>query len=208
MNDLALAVISPSHTTDDEIGILVNLFSRGLEVYHFRKPEFSLERTAAFLDHIPERFHNRIVLHNHHRLVERFGLRGIHYTEARRKKELDRLSGIRRDRPGLTLSSSFHLIGDIERQGHVFDYLFLSPVFDSISKKNYTAAFDSIQLQAFLASWPRPVYALGGVDATRIPAVRKLGFSGAAVLGAVWEHNDPLQAFTVIKQAAEAGNTV
>jgi thiamine-phosphate pyrophosphorylase len=191
----------------NEFGILAELFNNGLEIFHFRKPGLSREQTTAGVAKIPRHFHDRVVLHDHHRLVEHYNLKGIHFNETRRKEEFDRIAEIRKEGTGLNLSASFHRIADVKQHGAVFDYVFLSPVFDSISKKNYTAAFDPSDLNAFLTVSLTPVIALGGVDAIGITAVRKMGFSGAAVLGAVWEADDPVDAFLQIKQAAEAARS-
>ena len=44
-----------------------------------------------------------------------------------------------------------------------FDYVWLSPIFDSISKSGYESAFrDKDELRRLVAGCPAPVYALGG----------------------------------------------
>ena len=201
---MKIIVISPPYPADHETQTLVELFHKGLEIFHLRKPDFSLEQTAAYIARVHEGFHDRIVLHAYHHLAETYKLRGIHFTEAGRKTGMDHIAAIRKNQPGLSISSSFHKIADIAQQGDFFDYVFLSPVFDSISKKNYRAAFDPSELGGFLKASSIPVIALGGVDASRVNTVGNLGFSGAAVLGAVWEAGDPVEAFVKIKQAAEA----
>lgn len=72
------------------------------------------------------------------------------------------------------------------------DYCFLSPIFDSISKSGYRAAFDCSTLAAALATTlaARKVIALGGVTAGHLPELAGLGFKGAAFLGAIWQGTD------------------
>lgn len=67
------------------------------------------------------------------------------------------------------------------------DYLFLSPIFDSISKAGYRSAFSHEQLQraADEGVIDRKVIALGGVTPERIPYLHSLGFGGVAMLGAL-----------------------
>lgn len=83
------------------------------------------------------------------------------------------------------LSSSVHQPEIISEQQH-FDYLFLSPVFNSISKPGYAGFADaSFTLQK---SSPQPeVIALGGIDATNIHQLKAMNFDGAAVLGSIWQ---------------------
>ena len=91
--------------------------------------------------------------------------------------------------PGLTSSASLHSLEDVARvDAACFDYVFLSPIFDSISKAAHPAAsFDSAALAATLAACSVPVLALGGVAPATAARARALGFRGAALLGCVWE---------------------
>lgn len=62
-------------------------------------------------------------------------------------------------------------------------YATLSPIFDSISKQGYKAAFNFDELQSALSKLKLPVIALGGVTPEKIPLLTTLGFKGAAMLG-------------------------
>ena len=68
------------------------------------------------------------------------------------------------------------------------DYMFLSPVFDSISKSGYASAFSDAQLREAAGRLiGHRVYALGGVRPENFPLLREYGFGGAALLGHVWK---------------------
>jgi len=201
---LKIILLSPPDIYPNEIETLVQLFKSGLGVFHLRKPHFSLKQTEEYIEKIPDLYHDRIILHSHHSIVERYRLKGIHFTESRRLSDYDKIIQIRKDKPHNHLSSSFHNIDDIKKEGNVFDYLFLSPVFDSISKKNYKAAFDQKDLETFLRTTELKVIALGGVDAKKIKLVCDLGFFGAAVLGSVWNHSNPVDFFLKIYQVTKA----
>ena len=62
-------------------------------------------------------------------------------------------------------------------------YVFLSPIFDSISKQGYKAAFPLQQLRMIALEAPVAVVGLGGVTARNMPLLREAGLSGAAFLG-------------------------
>ncbi len=81
----------------------------------------------------------------------------------------------------------------------------LSPVFDSISKRGYASAFALPQLEMARAEGiiDDKVIALGGVTADRLPAVRRMGFGGAALLGAIWSAADPDTAARRLKTMLE-----
>lgn len=68
------------------------------------------------------------------------------------------------------------------------DYVFLSPIFDSISKSGYHSAFTLEVLQQAAAHniIDEKVVALGGVTPDKVKWLRQIGFGGAAMLGAVW----------------------
>ena len=73
------------------------------------------------------------------------------------------------------------------------DYVFLSPIFDSISKEGYTSAFtsESIREAAEKGIIDKRVIALGGVDENNLLQVKDFGFGGAAILGGLWNKFDP-----------------
>lgn len=60
----------------------------------------------------------------------------------------------------------------------------LSPIFDSISKNGYRSAFDLDEIKDMITG--RHVTALGGVTPDAFPILREKGFSGAALLGYIW----------------------
>ena len=84
---------------------------------------------------------------------------------------------------------------------------FLSPIFNSISKRGYHSKFNLQELSIFLKKYNSSLIsknlgvaiALGGIDEEKIEIVRELGFSGVGVLGAIWESNDPIEKFVRLK---------
>ena len=84
----------------------------------------------------------------------------------------------------------FHSLKELEDYKEKYEYAFLSPIFDSISKVGYKSNFD---LQELKRKFPLlsgegqgGVIALGGIDESKIETCRQLGFAGVAVLGALW----------------------
>lgn len=101
------------------------------------------------------------------------------------------------------MSTSFHSLQQLHGGwGPALRYAFLSPIFDSISKEGYAAAdFDRGQLRVTLAACSFPVVALGGITVAKLPEAKALGFAGAAVIGSVWQANDPVAAFEELQEA-------
>ena len=85
------------------------------------------------------------------------------------------------------ISCTCRTLTELEVKKRVYDYVFLSPVFDSISKQGYSSAFSEEDLHRAAASGiiDSRVVALGGVTPERLPYLRSLGFGGAAMLGCV-----------------------
>jgi thiamine monophosphate synthase len=52
------------------------------------------------------------------------------------------------------------------------------------------------------------IIALGGIDEDKIALVRKIGFIGVAVLGAIWNSKNPVEKFIRIKAKCEKKDIV
>ncbi|UOQ72976.1 thiamine phosphate synthase [Hymenobacter cellulosilyticus] len=178
-----LLLISSPWFLPEEHHVLTQLFEAGLTSLHLRKPGASRAEVEAYLRAVPVEFHGRIMLHQHHELARDYALQGLHLPAATRGKWRGR------PMPGQHLSTSFHSLAEVERHRRRYHHVFLSPIFNSISKVGYSAAFQAAELQAALHRWAiRPTFrpqviALGGIDASTLGQARQLGFAGAAVLG-------------------------
>ncbi|UOQ98580.1 thiamine phosphate synthase [Hymenobacter sp. 5317J-9] len=201
---MQLIVISPPHAVAHESTLVSEMLAAGLTRFHVRKPGWGLSEMAAYVAAIPAEFHPRLVLHSHHALVAELGLGGAHLTAAARAANTRPTLA-----PGQSLSTSFHTLAEIRQHRRRYNYVFLSPIFDSLSKENYAAAFDlETVAEALRQLRQRPGYApsvvaLGGIDAPRLASVRQAGFAGAAVLGAVWQSPDPVAAFRTLHSLAD-----
>lgn len=197
-----LLLISSPWFLPHEHRVLGELFEAGLTTLHLRKPGASRSEVEAYLQAVPTEFHGRIMLHQHHDLARDYALQGLHLPAATREK----WSGT--PAPGQHLSTSFHSLEELSRHRRRYHHVFLSPIFNSISKAGYSAAFPPQDLQAALSRWAgrrgyRPqVIALGGIDASTLGSARELGFTGAAALGAIWQHPNPVAVFRELRQIA------
>jgi thiamine-phosphate pyrophosphorylase len=189
--------------------VLAELLAQDLGRLHLRKPGWPVAQLEALIQALPPQVYPRLVLHAYPQLVRKYRLGGLHLTERARAAARRRPALL----PGQTLSTSFHSLAEINRTRRRYDYVFLSPIFDSISKAGYSSKFDLGDLQrSFQAHaarpdyWP-PVLALGGIEAQAISQVRQAGFAGAAVLGAVWQSTDPVAAWQQMAQASAASQS-
>lgn len=175
-----IVLISPEKILKNEVEVLNEMFQNGLQTFHLRKYKTPRGKVENFLLGINPKFLNRVVLHHHHELVEEYQLKGYHFNEKNRASYTNRYSSNK------SCSTSFHTVKDLEKESHHFSYSFLSPVYNSISKKGYKG-------QAFkLESKHKNVIGLGGVEVSKLDDLKRRGFSGAAVLGAVWNNPSPV----------------
>lgn len=148
------------------------ILSNGLaDLIHIRKPQSSIVEVRNLLKGIDTQFHRLIKLHDHFSLLEEFELGGIHLNS--RNSEIHPLAK--------RISKSVHSFLEIKSLDDLdLEYFFISPVFDSISKQGYKAAFDLKELSGHIKN--KNAVALGGVTKARLPQLKKLGFLGAAML--------------------------
>ena len=192
----SLYLVSPEQHFETERTVVLELLNGGLEAYHLRKPDWSVGIMRAWLQSVPVNLHGKIILHSHFALSKEFGILGIHLNENNRKL-ISELGDYR------IISTSFHSLKDITENSFSYDYVFLSPIFDSISKAGYTSNFDlnglAIDLADLSTKTVPPIVALGGISAKNIQLIQKSGFSGAALLGAIWQSENPVKAFLEIQ---------
>ncbi|RZK98580.1 MAG: thiamine phosphate synthase, partial [Hymenobacter sp.] len=131
-----------------ELRVLPQLFELGLAVFHVRKPAWSRAETEAYLQAIPSQYHGRLVLHAHYELALRYPVKGVHLTEKARQHST--IGQLLRQLPGRSVSASFHSLAAVARHRRRYDYVFLSPIFDSLSKVGYGSGFDLAEVAAFL----------------------------------------------------------
>ncbi|MGO2101442.1 MAG: thiamine phosphate synthase [Psychroflexus halocasei] len=195
-----IVVIAPETDIENEISTLHRLFEAGLACYHLRKPEKDYKEHITYLKKIDATYHNRIVVHLFHELVNEFNLKGVHFQEQKRKdtienQQLEYFKNL--NMADKTVSSSFHEPEDIASCEIAFDYHLLSPVFSSISKQGYKGrGFDVNAID-------KTIVGLGGVTSENIEACKALGYKGVGVLGGIWNNNKPVEAFNNIKQQFE-----
>lgn len=177
---MELIVITEEKLFAGEAEAVNLLFEEGLELLHLRKPEATPEEIGNLLGNIKEAYHNRIVLHDHFQLAARFAVKGLHLN--RRNNTVP--AGFNG-----TKSRSCHTLAELAQYPDM-DYLFLSPVFDSISKGGYRAAFPEQALSTAQKEdvINHRVIALGGIRPENIAQVQQWGFGGVAVLGFLWSN--------------------
>ncbi|MFH2143981.1 MAG: bifunctional hydroxymethylpyrimidine kinase/phosphomethylpyrimidine kinase, partial [Bacteroidota bacterium] len=176
-------VISYSENFKHETDCVISLFKEGLDYFHLRKPGISKYVLIRYLKKIPEAYHNRIIIYDHFELINEFNLKGIHFN--RRTIELYE----QYKTYNVHKSFSAHSIEDLKKYDGFFDYLLISPVFDSISKGGYYKQIDIGELKDYIQS-EKPkseIIALGGISEYNVEELLDIGIHGVALLGVIWK---------------------
>ena len=178
---MKLIVITTPYFFEGESRIISRLFREGMERLHLRKPQSNMDELRMLLDAIPSEYHSRIVLHDHFELAIEYQLAGIHLNS----RNHTRPEGFKGN-----ISRSCHSLEEVQGNSEL-DYVFLSPLFQSISKESYGSGFPMEVLHKASSDGiiNQKVIALGGMDNTTIPLIEPLNFGGVAVLGAFWGDN-------------------
>ena len=182
----------------NEINTIHSLFENGLELLHIRKPDFSAAEMRSFLSEIKSDLRGQLVLHSHHHLTSAFGINRIHFSESERKKTLmlfGKSAFETYKTKGFHLSTSVHTIEDFNALDNAFEYAFLSPIFPSISKENYSSKTDLFEAIKNRTNYATKLIALGGIESKNAEQTLENGFDNVALLGTIWNQNNPIENF-------------
>ena len=172
-----ILITTPTYFVEED-KIITALFEEGLDTLHLRKPDTAPMFAERLLTLIPEQYHKRIVVHGHFYLKDEYKLKGIHLN-GRNPNPPENYKG--------HISCSCHSLDEVKERKQTCDYVFLSPVFNSISKMNYNSAYTAEELRAADKAGiiDKKVIALGGIDVDNILEVKDFGFGGAGLASTI-----------------------
>ncbi|MBQ2026157.1 MAG: thiamine phosphate synthase [Paludibacteraceae bacterium] len=172
-------VITRPYFFEGEANYIAQLFEQGVTSLHIRKPYSHEQDVQTLIEKIPQKYRSQVVLHEHPQLVEKYQLQGFHLN-SRCPNLPDGYNG--------GVSRSCHSLEEVVLYKDKCDYVFLSPIFDSISKEGYGSTFSEQTLQEAYKQGviDNKVVALGGIKPEHISYLKAFGFGGMALLGYVW----------------------
>ncbi|MDR2408954.1 MAG: thiamine phosphate synthase [Bacteroidales bacterium] len=189
---MRLIIITHSEFISDEAAKINALFKAGMEILHIRKLKSYKKDCVALLEEIDQQYHPQIKIHDFFDLADHYPVLGVH---------LNCRNPVYRGSRKLNISKSCHTI---EELNHIdeYDYVFLSPIFNSISKPCYTKKFTEEVLQKACKEGKinNKVIALGGINADTLPLLKEYTWGGAAVLGSIWKTEDVVSNFLKLKK--------
>ena len=183
-------LITLPDTFEQETDILESQTDK-FDKIHLRKNNWSEEKTKRFLEGLSEHLIRRIVLCDHYHLVQQYNLGGIHMKESKRTLGFGPL------RHG-TVSSSFHDLETLVREGPALDYALFGPVFASFSKPGYVPGYDTGDLKKALHGTTARVVGIGGIEENKTADIRSLGFAGMAFYTSFWKDHGKASTHSIV----------
>lgn len=207
---MRLIVITSDTTHENENVNLIKMLKSGLPTLHIRKPTYSTQRLQKYLAAIPSEFHNRLVIHTHHRMMCKYNLKGIHLTRVHKKRQFrnwitEKL--IKMKRIQYSKSTVCNSFSSVAENYPLFDYVMLTPVFSE--SLDHKSAFSFGALNEMIKKYPGKVIARGGTSPDSINDARELGFAGIAFQTYIWSNEDPFAQYQkILNKFAELGIAV
>lgn len=173
-------IITGEKDLPQEVEAIRNLMSEKV-IVHVRKKEKTQEEMSTYLDQFNGLDKEYITIHGYPDLAINYKLGGIHLSASDLLPEDFNWQG--------RLSRSCHSFSEIFKLDQIYSYVFLSPVYNSISKPGYNSSFSEEELISNLSHIKdQNVYALGGVTVEKFDELDRFGFVGAAISGDFWNN--------------------
>ncbi len=183
MNTFLLVAITPDHVLETKV--LEEVWTEGLDFLYWRK-------TDLITQPVPLDKKNQILLASS---------QPTDYLWHLKERDQKWLSDKQR-----AFSTSIHQLSDWPLWTNKVELVFYSPVFESISKPGYgpvvSLAEMEYQLKKLRSEYENlpKIIALGGVHQGNIAAVQRSGFDGAALMGSLWNNENPANGLRELRQ--------
>ena len=200
---MEVVVVSCSHDVENEIAIVEAMLLEGLQSFHLRKPHYTTNDYITYISKISPKLRNRVILHSRHMLANKYGCKGVHVSRKHRRagfRTKFRLFKLRFFNKSVFITAGMQSVEALEERGHLFDYILLGPIFESIEPDARIKRFKTTKLKKHLRRTSTKVLAHGGVSPDKFEMIYKLGFDGLAIQSYIWDSEDPLQTYFEVKE--------
>lgn len=179
---MKLTAITPPYFYTGEARAIERVLRRPeYERVYVRKPGCTAARLAALIEGIDPCLRQYIAIGDHLELASDLGVGAVHLS-GRSPLPPPGWSG--------AIGRSCHSSEELRQHIDSADYLFISPIFPSLSKPGYgvgsTLAADPALQALLVGDAGEKIVALGGVEPARYDNLRQAGFRRAAMLTAAW----------------------
>ncbi len=204
---MRLIVITPSKDVSDEQALVTRMFESGLGTLHLRKPKYTTSQMTDYIREIPAHFHNRIVIHSHHKLALKFNLKGIHLSKAHLTKKwsyfFTRLR-LKMKFGKTSKSRSYSRLQQIyAKEDQKFDYYLIGTMYNSMTGEFYSGFYEA-GITAAIHNGGKSLIARGGTSPSVIGKTAQYGFAGIAFNSYIWGAELPFERFSKIIEEFKA----
>jgi len=161
-----------------------------IDYVQLREPDLEdseLIELAQTIKILCKKYSAKFILNKRYDLIDAAGADGVHLGAASSD-----VSSIEKEIEGKETGYSAHSVD--EALSVSSDYLFLSPIFDPISKRKERKALGLNALKELSSRTTKPVFALGGISPENAMLCREAGAYGVATIGSVLLQADPRMA--------------
>ena len=195
---MEIVLITSAKKDDNETELVTKLFEAGLTTLHLRKPNWSTRQLTTYIESIPAHFHNRIIIHSHHDLIFKFGLKGIHWTEVHLTRKFKKwwfLRKLKASGKKILFTRSYRKLSDVYNPEELpFDYYLIGTIYNNITNEFYSGFYEQ-GVNAAINKANKKFIARGGINEVTIEKSYKYGFKGAALNSQIWKAPDPFKRF-------------
>ena len=185
-----IIVLTPEEAYLQEQAHIHAMFAHGLPLYHIRKYGWDEPTMGRYIEGFEPQYRHRLVLHTHHHRACDWGISRLHFPEKARHAQ-QHLNYIESH----TCSTSVHSMADFNALENYWTYAFLSPVYPSISKPGYGQGRTVLHSLGERRQTTTKLIGLGGIGPANYHRVYQEGADGMALMGSVWQSEDPLHTF-------------
>lgn len=196
----AIIIITSPFNFPNETELINFFLNKGTAAIYLRKDNYPNGFIKSFFERIKNEYHKKIILpfsvvddliYEKYKPI-------IHFKE--KERLVEKLHNTNAD---AILSTSIHDFSELENISKRFNYIFYSPVFESISKINYKPKLSIEEIIPKVKNFKLQIsnsklIALGGIDDENILQIKNAGFDGVALLGAIWEKENQKEMFLKI----------
>ncbi|MBP7809948.1 MAG: thiamine phosphate synthase [Bacteroidia bacterium] len=206
---MEIVLITSSKNDKLEPELVTKFFEAGLTTLHLRKPNFSTRQLSEYIEAIPTHFHNRIIIHSHHDLVFRYGVKGIHWTEVHLTRKFKKwwfLRKLNASTKKIIFTRSYHKLSEVYTQEELnFEYYLIGTIYNNITNEFYSGFYEQ-GVNAAIKTAKKNFVARGGINEVTIEKSFHYGFKGVALNSQIWKADDPFQRFIEVLEDCKKRN--
>lgn len=188
-------IYTPEQDQISEIEKIVSMFEMGADYLYLRKPEKDISYWYAYIEQFPYGWESKMIT-SEFKLLHDLKLGGFHFNREmlQNVSEKDLIENLKMLKDSSIKSSvTAHDLSELNKYDGQFDIVLISPLFDSISKKEYHGNWDFEKLKIFIEN-RTPLSTLligqGGIVDKNVSEVQSLGLDGYALLGYLWNSSE------------------